>query len=252
MIKLDIKSELPTAVKWTNEHTKQLPFSIAQALTATSKGLASIPESKNKSIISDLRRLAKQKLDRPTKGIQDGWFATTANKRTLTTIIKPKGKFTGRDGGIKGWNRSRYFVGNIKGGDRPSKWIELEARRLGTLPSNVDLVPTKAVKRDKFGNPKRGQIKTAFANVGSGKTFIGKPEGTSRPYGIYKVKGTSLKALFVGQSSTSYPTPLAGLENKAYARARMVFGKYFRMRLEANVTSNVKAGRADMRTGLFR
>ena len=35
MIKLDIKSELPTAVKWTNEHTKQLPFSIAQALTAT-------------------------------------------------------------------------------------------------------------------------------------------------------------------------------------------------------------------------
>jgi len=252
MIKLDIKSELPRGIKWTNAHTKELPFSIAQALTATSKGLASIPESKSKSIISDLRRLAKQKLDRPTKGIQDGWFATTARKTDLKTVIKPKGKFQGRDGGIKGWNRSRYFVGNIKGGDRPSKWIELEARQLGTLPSNVDLVPTHNVKRDnKTGNPNRRQIKTAFNNVGSGKTFIGKPEGTTRPYGIYKVKGTSLKALFVAKDSTSYPAPLAGLENKVHARARMVFGKYLKMRLKANVAQATKKGKADLRTGLF-
>tara|TARA_Y100001951_G_scaffold27696_1_gene21560 strand:- start:36 stop:767 length:732 start_codon:yes stop_codon:yes gene_type:complete len=243
MIKLDIKSQLPQAIRWSNEHTKQLPFSIAQALTATSKGIAQIPDSKNKSVISDLRRLAEQKLDRPKPQTATGWFATTARKNDLRTIITPKDK---------PWDRNKYIKGLMKGGDRPSKWIEIEARKLGRLPSNLDLVPTKAVKRDKFGNPKRGQIKTAFANVGSGKTFIGKPEGTSRPYGIYKVKGTSLKALFVGQSSTSYPTPLAGLENKAYARARNVFGKYFRMRLEANVKSNVKAGRADMRTGLFR
>ena len=40
MIKLDIKSELPQAAKWTNEHTKQLPFSIAQAITATSNAVA--------------------------------------------------------------------------------------------------------------------------------------------------------------------------------------------------------------------
>jgi len=251
-MKLDIRSNLPQGIKWTNAHTKELPFSIAQALTATSKGLASIPESKNKSIISDLRRLAKQKLDRPTKGIQDGWFATTARKTDLKTVIKPKGKFQGRDGGIKGWNRSRYFVGNIKGGDRPSKWIELEARQLGTLPSNVDLVPTHNVKRDnKTGNPNRRQIKTAFNNVGSGKTFIGKPEGTTRPYGIYKVKGTSLKALFIAKDSTSYPAPLAGLESKVHARARMVFGKYLKMRLKANVAQATKKGKADLRTGLF-
>jgi len=251
VIKLDVKSELPQGIRWVNEHTKQLPFSIAQALTATSKGLASIPESKNKSIISDLRRLAKQKLDRPTKGIQDGWFATTANKRTLTTVIKPKGKFTGRDGGIKGWNRSRYFVGNIKGGDRPNKWIELEARKLGRLPSNLDLVPTYNIDRDRFGNPKRGQVKTLFKNVGTGKTFIGKPENSTRPYGIYKVKGSGLEAKFVAKSSTSYPSPLASLENKAYAKARNVFGKYLRMRLEANVSKEVKLGKADTRTGIF-
>ena len=251
-MKLDVRSNLPQGIKWTNAHTKELPFSIAQALTATSKGLASIPESQNKSIISDLRRLAKQKLDRPTKGIQDGWFATTARKTDLKTVIKPKGKFTGRDGGIKGWNRSRYFVGNIKGGDRPSKWIELEARQLGTLPSNVDLVPTHNIDRDRFGNPKRGQVKTLFKNVGTGKTFIGKPEGTTRPFGIYKVKGSGLEAKFIAKDSTNYPAPLAGLESKVHARARMVFGKYLKMRLKANVAQATKKGKADLRTGFFR
>tara|TARA_Y100001963_G_scaffold109171_1_gene150901 strand:- start:54 stop:785 length:732 start_codon:yes stop_codon:yes gene_type:complete len=243
MIKLDIRSELPLGIKWTNEHTKQLPFSIAQALTAASKGIAQIPGSKNKSILEDLRRLAEQKLDRPKQQTSKGWFASTANKRTLTTVIKPKDK---------PWNRSRYFIGNIQGGDRPNKWIELQARRLGRLPSNLDLVPTYNIDRDKFGNPKRGQVKTLFKNVGTGKTFIGKPDNSTRPYGIYKVKGSGLEAKFVAKSSTNYPKPLASLEDKAYARARMVFGKYLRMRLEANVSNEVKLGTADLRVGIFR
>jgi len=212
MIKLDIKSELPTAIKWTNEHTKQLPFSIAQALTATSKGIAQIPESKNKSVVSDLRRLAEQKLDRPKPQTAKGWFATTANKRTLTTVISPKNK---------PWDRASYLVGNIKGGDRPNKWVENVAQKLSRIPSNIDLVPTKNTPRDdKYGNPKRAFVKKAFNNVGTGKTFIGRPEGTSRPIGIYQVKGSNLKALFIAKSSTNYPSPLASLENKAYARAR--------------------------------
>ena len=248
MLRLDVKSELPRAIKWTNAHTKELPFSAAQALTATSKGIAQIPESKNKSIISDLRRLAEQKLDRPKKQTSTGWFATTARKTDLKTIISPKGPYKG-----KGWDRTPYFKGLMKGGDRPNKWIELEARKLGSLPSNIDLVPTYNVKRDNYGNPKRTQIKTAFKNVGTGKTFIGKPENTTRPFGIYSVaRSGSLTALFVAKSSTNYPSPLASLEDKAYARARLVFGKYLRMRLEANVKGSIKAGKADMRTGFFR
>ena len=248
MIKLDIKSELPKAAKWTNEHTKQLPFSIAQALTATSKGLAKIPESKTKNILADYKRIINSKLDRPTKGIQDGFFASTANKRTLRTQISPKGTYKG-----KGWDRSRYIVGNIKGGDRPNKWIEIEARRLGNIPTNLDLVPTRNVPRDQYGNPKRAFIKNKFKGVSSGKTYIGKPEQIARPYGIYDVsKRGNLKALFVGVPNTSYPKPLVDLRSKAQARANNVFGKYLRMRLAANVADNVKSGRADLRTGLFR
>ena len=236
MIKLDIKSELPKAVKWTNEHTKQLPFSIAQALTATSKGIKQIPESKTKNILADYKRIINSRLDRPTKGIQNGFFATTANKRTLRTQITPKGTYKG-----KGWDRGRYIAGNIKGGDRPNKWIEIEARKLGNIPSDLDLVPTSNVPRDNFGNPKRTFIKNKFKGVNSGKTFIGKPQQIARPYGIYDVsKRGNLKALFVGVSKTNYPKPLKDLKSKAQARANNVFGKYLRMRLEANVKANVK------------
>ncbi len=33
-IRLDIKSELPTAIRWTDTMTKQLPFAISQALNS--------------------------------------------------------------------------------------------------------------------------------------------------------------------------------------------------------------------------
>ena len=243
MIRLDVKSELPRGVRFTNEMVRQLPFTASQALNASVKGVAALPQSKNRSVIADLRRLANQKLDRPKKQVSEGWFATTAKKNNLQSRITPKDK---------PWDRNRYFVGNIRGGDRPAKWIELEARKLGTLPSNLDLVPTRHVKRDNYGNPKRGQIKTAFARVGSGQTIIGKPDNTSRPYGIYKViKGGGLQALFVAKESTQYPRPLQNLERYAYARASRTFGPYFRELLEKNVSARVKQGKADLKVGFW-
>ena len=89
-LQLDIKSELPTAIKWTNEHTKQLPFSIAQAMTASTKGISSIPGFKQKSALNGLAQSSKRFLDRPKPQTQTGFFATTANKRTLQVLITPK------------------------------------------------------------------------------------------------------------------------------------------------------------------
>ena len=51
-IRLNIKSELPTAIKWTNQHTKQLPFSIAQAINASVQGSKFIAGSKQKSALN--------------------------------------------------------------------------------------------------------------------------------------------------------------------------------------------------------
>ena len=239
MIKLDIKSELPRGIKWTNEMTRQLPFSVSQALNATAgnrAGIRQFPEAASKGVIADLRRIINTKLDRPKKQTAEGFFATTAKKTALFVKITPKG-----GAGVKTWDRNPYISGNIKGGDRPSKWIEEKARRLSSIPSNIDLVPTYNVKRDnKYGNPKRSQINKAFDQIGSGETFIGKPAGTQRPIGIYQVKGTSMKALFIAKPSTSYPTPLAGIERKAYARASRSFGPYLRKALDRNVKANTK------------
>ena len=251
MIKLEIRSELPRGVKWTNEMTRQLPFSASQALNAVAgnrAGINQIPEAASKGLLADLRRIMNTKLDRPKKQTSEGFYATTAKKTALFVKITPKG-----GAGVKTWDRNRYIVGNIEGGDRPNKWIELEARKLGSIPSNISLVPTYNVKRDnKHGNPKRTQIRNAFRDVGSGKTFIGKPKNSTRPFGIYSVaRPGSMKALFIAQSSTSYPTPLAGIERMAYARASRTFGSYLRRALDRNVKARVKQGKADLKTGLF-
>ena len=229
MIRLEVKSELPRGIKWTNEMTRQLPFSVSQALNATAgnrAGINQFPEAASKGVLADLRRIVNTKLDRPKKQTAEGFYATTAKKTPLFVKITPKNK---------PWNRNPYISGNIQGGDRPSKWIENTARKLGSLPSNIDLVPTKNVKRDRYGNPKRTPIKRAFDQVGSGETFIGRPN----------------KALFVAQSSTSYPTPLAGIERLAYARASRTFGPYLRRALDRNVKARVNQGKADLRTGFF-
>ena len=66
MIKLDIKSELPTAVKWTNEHTKQLPFSISQALNSTVGGSRFLPGSQQSSIVKAMERTSQSAFNKPT------------------------------------------------------------------------------------------------------------------------------------------------------------------------------------------
>ena len=238
-IRLDIKSELPTAIKWTNEHTKQLGFSASQAINAVAAGKA-LPMAKGKNIISDWERFTKQKLDRPTPSLAKGFAVERgqfATKRRLSTLLV--GKTTG-------WNRNRYILGNIKGGDRPNTWADQFSQK-GTLPAGTKLVPTRNLKRDpRTGGP-------SYSSGGTGTVFVGKPAQGIRPFGVYKViRGGSLQAMFIAKPSTSYPRPLARRESVANARVRASFGTYLRFALERNVAANVKAGRADMRTGLFR
>ena len=90
MIKLDIKSELGIGAKWTNQHTKQLAFSISQAINASVQGSKFIPGSKQKSALNGLAGSSRRYLDRPKPSTQKGFRATVAKKSTLTSVIKPK------------------------------------------------------------------------------------------------------------------------------------------------------------------
>ena len=246
-ITLDIKSELPTAIKWTNEHTKQLPFSIAQAMTAAAKGISAIPGSKQKSAINALAGSANRFLDKPKPQTAKGFRATTANKRNLSLMILPKDK---------PWNRNRYLSGNILGGQRAPKPYEIAfaARSNGLVPQGSRFVPTGALKPDRYGNVSKANIRRIIDGLdktGRGRTMIGRPEGTSKPLGVYRqeVKGR-LRPLFLVKAVSPYQAVFPA-QQIAEKKIRSVFGLYLRDRLARNVADNVRAGRADMRTGLF-
>ena len=248
-IDLDIKSELPTAIKWTNEHTKQLAFSVSQAINAVAAGKA-LPIAKNRNVLKDWERYTKQQLDRPAPGIAKGYAVERgrfATKKNLSTLLVAKSA---------GWDRSRYIQGNIQGGDRPNTWA-LQFARKGFLPANTKLVPTYNLKRTaRTGGPSYASIKTLLSRAsndtsgGVGSVFVGKPAQGNRPFGVYRVmRNETLRAMFIAKQATNYPRPLARLEAVANARMRASFGGYLRYALERNVAANVKAGRADLSTG---
>ena len=92
-IGLDIKSELPKAIKWTDAHTKQLPFSISQAMNASAKGMKAVAGSKDRNALQALAGASKQYLDRPKPATSTGFRATTANKRATMAAAKIRSCF---------------------------------------------------------------------------------------------------------------------------------------------------------------
>ena len=86
----------------------------------------------------------------------------------------------------------------------------------------------------------------------SKSVFIGKPQGGSRPPGVYRRsnKNTKLIPLFYAVPSVRYKArfPVEPIVERSIQRD---FGLYLRQELAKNVAKNVKAGKADTRTGIF-
>ena len=251
MIKLNVESELPTAIKWTNEHTKQLPYSIATALNTTVQGSKFVSGSKERSSLKALENQAPRFLVAPKKSTQKGWRATRAKKRNLQTTILPKDK---------PYNQQRYLGGSATGGERAPKdfGAALMNHPLArNMPRDARLIPTPAMKRDRYGNVSKTQIKRIFeqANTSYYQTksvFIGTPRGGNRPPGVYRRsnKNKMLKPLFYAVSGVRYGARFPA-ERVVEQTIQRNFGVNLRQELAKNVAKNVKAGRADTRTGIF-
>ena len=78
---LDIRSELPKAIRWTDAMTKQLPFAISQALNRTAFDAR-----------TSLGGATRQYFDRPTTFIQNGWRVEKSKNRRRKTTGKGRGK----------------------------------------------------------------------------------------------------------------------------------------------------------------
>lgn len=236
-IRLDIKSQLPQATKWTNQHTKQLPFSIAQAINASVQGSKFIAGSKQKSALNRLAGSSRRYLDRPKKQTQKGFRATVARKATLTSVIMTKDR---------PYNMGRYLDQNIFGSNRLPKYDALFVNHptATNIPGNSILVPTQAVKRDRYGNITKSTINKIYKAIGTGKhkgnnIFVGKPKGGNRPSGVYRrERNFTLRALFIAQPNANYPA-IFPAKKEAEDAIQKTFGLYLRRQLQVNVRNNL-------------
>jgi len=240
-VSLDIKSELPTAIKWTNEHTKQLAYSVSQALNASAQGSKFIPGSQQKSALNGLAGSAKRYLDRPKPQTAKGFRATAANKRNLSVLITPKDK---------PWSRNSYLSGNILGGPRAQKVYErgFVDKSKGNIPPGARFVPTGAVKPDRYGNVSKRNLEKILTSVGNsnqqgGNIFIGKPRGGTRPPGVYRrERNLNLRPLFLVESTLNY-TARFPAQQIVQQKVQSTFGLYLRQQLAKNVRNAVPQSR---------
>lgn len=217
-ITLDIKSELPKAIRWTDAMTKQLPFAISQALNSTGF-----------DIRSSLKGATRQYFNQPTPFIQNGWRVDKSNKRNLVVTVLPEAK------------REPYLRANITGGRRGTK--PFEAKFLGdassAIPSGSKLIPA-AIRRNSAGNVSLSALKRITQQIGSpgrGGVFVGTPAGTGRPPGVYqRMARNRLKPLFIAVPSASY-RPIFPINDIGTKVAERRFGIYLRSSLEKALAS---------------
>ncbi len=222
-ITLDIKSELPKAIRWTDTMTKQLPFAVSQALNASAFDARTA-----------LGGATRQYFDRPNRFTQSAFLVKKTNKRELEALVFANDQ-QGRD-------RARYLRFGIAGGTRPQKGFE--RKFLGsivgtrTIPANAQLQPTSLVKLDGSGNVSLATIKRiqkGLSGKARGGFFVGTPRGGDRPPGIYRRSREQLFPYFIATTdrSTYRPRfPMAQIGQKAVQRR---FGQYLRSSLERAV-----------------
>lgn len=217
-ISLDIRSELPKAIRWTDTMTRQLPFAISQALNSTGF-----------DIRTALKGASRQYLDKPTPFVQNAWRVAKSNKRNLLVTIFPEAK------------REPYLRANITGGRRGIK--PFEAKFLGQASSAIDsdskLIPA-VIRRNAAGNVSLAALKRITAQIGAtgpNGVFVGTPRGAQRPPGVYqRTARGKLKPLFVAVPSATY-RPIFPIDQIGSKVAERRFGIYLRSSLERAVKS---------------
>ena len=145
------------------------------------------------------------------------------------------------------YNMGRYIDQNIFGGDRKQKYDALFVKHstATNIPGNSVLVPTQAVKRDRYGNITKSTINKIITAVGTGNRsgnniFIGKPRGGNRPAGVYRrERNFKLRALFIAQPNASY-SAIFPAKKEAENIISRTFGMYLRRQLQVNVANNLK------------
>ena len=168
---------------WIDGHRRQIPFAQKQAINDIAKHL------KNRSLPGG----AKAVFDQPTRFVSSPatWRIKYATKANVEALVYPQEK------------REPYLRANITGGERGVKPFEaaFEGAGVGSSPAD-QFFPTKFAKRNSKGNVTRATLRKIIEDSERGATgrlsyFIGKPENSSKPYGIYRRMARKIRPLYL-------------------------------------------------------
>ena len=192
-VETNIRAIMPQLERFTS---RQAPFAIAKALTATAK-----------QVQAGVTNALPTSFDRPNAFTRRAFAIVPARKEGLQAIVFAKDQ------------QARYLKFGVQGGGRRVKAFE---KRVGGQ-SNGDeiagtgkLVPTRNVKRDSSGGVSLATIKriTTLANDGkTGRYFVGQPDGVGRSKGrgagIYeRISKGRMRALMLFVEPKAYKTRL--------------------------------------------
>lgn len=186
-VQSNIAQVMPKLEQFTS---RQAPFTIAKALTATAK-----------AVQAELTQQLPAAFDRPNAFTRRAFAIQAARKDGLTAWVFAKDQ------------QARYLKFGVQGGGRRVKAFEKRV----DAQTNADeqagtgkLVPTRNVRRDSYGGVSLSTIKRITAQGGDGRYFIGKPKGAGqnegRGIGIYERMqgGRRIRALMVFSEPKAY------------------------------------------------
>ena len=133
----------------TRLQRRQVPFATARALTDTARVAQRA-----------MGRAIERAFVAPTPQTKRAAYATPATKtRPIAAVgIKDKGARGGR-------SPAQYLQAQMSGGTRRDKGLDVALRRRGLLPIGYQAVPTRAIKRDRYGNITRATARQILSGL---------------------------------------------------------------------------------------
>lgn len=220
MISIRIEG-LDAALRRVDQAGKQVRYAAAVALTRTGK-----------QVEQQLQKDMQGAFDQPSPYTMKGTFSTGATKTKLEAVVglKDKGQRVPPALLLK-----EHFTGGMRGG----KPMERALSAMGALPAGWRAIPGEGMQLDRYGNPKRAQVREILgalksrmraykgrgARVKAVGYFVITPGGKSHLHpGVYWQSGRSIKPMFVFVEQTGYrkvidlPRSAAAVVNREFVR----------------------------------
>lgn len=191
-MELSVSSTIARVLPQLDQFTsRQAPFAIAKALTATAK-----------AVQAELTKRTPTVFDKPNAFTRKAWAIQRADKQNLTAWVFAKDK------------QALYLKAQVQGGTRRIKGFEKKFGAVGEHGPEDALVPTRNIRLDSTGGVSLAAIKRMSQGMNSsgkvGRYFVGKPKGegknAARGWGIYARVGNNqrLQAVMVFTKKPTY------------------------------------------------